>query len=208
MTYEHRIGMLGGTFDPIHNGHISIARQAANEFGLSQVILVPAHQAPLRDKMAAPAANRVSMCQLVAETDPLFQVNITEINRQSPSYTIDTAEELVENNPRSSIWMIVGQDIVAELKRWKSIKRLLEIVRVIAVNRPGSDAPNPADIAHSLNARPDRLVSCWGNKSAISSTQIRNLARAGKDYSSLVHPSVASYIDKYNLYACKNNWMA
>jgi len=207
LIYEHRIGLLGGTFDPIHNGHISIARQAANEFGLSQVILVPAHRAPLRDKTAAPAANRVSMCQLVAETDPLFQVSTTEINRQFPSYTIDTAEEMVENNPLSSIWMIVGQDIVAELNKWKSIKRLLEIVRIIAVNRPESDAPNPADIAHSLNVRPDRLVSCWGNKSAISSTQIRNLARAGEDYSSMVHPSVASYIDRYNLYACENNRM-
>lgn len=198
--------MLGGTFDPIHNGHISIARRAANEFGLSQVILVPAHRAPMRDKTAAPAANRLSMCRLVADNDPLFQVSTIEIDRQLPSYTIDTAEELVGNNPSSSIWMIVGQDIVAELNKWKSIKRLLDMVKIIAVNRPGSDAPNTADIAHSLNTRPDRLVSCWGNESTISSTQIRSLARAGKDYSSMVHPSVASYIHRYNLYTGETNW--
>jgi len=140
-----RVGWLGGSFDPIHDGHLSIARCAAHRFALERVLLIPAPRPPHKpDKLQAPAADRLALIELATADDPLLVASDIELRREGPSYSIHTAHALKEElGHEVELFFIVGADTLADLPNWYRVAELCDTVTFCAVTRPGS-ALNPA----------------------------------------------------------------
>ncbi len=186
-----RVGVLGGTFDPIHLGHLAAASEVCAELGLDQVLLAPAYSQPFKLGFdTAPAEHRLAMCELAAADDERFAVSPVDIERGGVTYTVDTLADLREQRPDAELFFISGADALARLGEWKEPERLLELATFVGVTRPG----------HSLDheGSPHILVEVPGL--AISSTDVRRRVRAGRPIRYLVPRSVADYIAANGLY--------
>jgi len=200
-----KIGILGGTFDPIHLGHLIPAEYAWNHLGLDRVILIPS-ATPVHRPQHRPAAgeHRVRMCELAAASLPGFSVSDMEIRRTEPSYTVVTLRALRQklgNGP--SVVLLVGEDNLPTLHTWRQVEEILELATVAILPRPTAGAYDLADLRAALGHRtvddilarriPAPLVP-------ISSTQIRACVRSGQPIAGLVPHSVADYIVATRLY--------
>ena len=196
-----RVGVLGGTFDPVHLAHLIIGEEARIQLELERVLFMPAGQPWLKAGQAlSPAADRLRMVELAVEGNAQFQACCHEVNRTGPTYTVDTLEELhQELGADAEIFFIIGQDALDQLHRWKEPERLLQLCRLAVARRPGHDhfdreawqrwfsgADEPAFLAAPLIE--------------ISGTEIRRRAAAGGALRYLVPDAVADYIKTRRLY--------
>ncbi len=194
------IGILGGSFDPIHLGHLAIAADVAEAFRLERVLFVPANRSPLRGPPTVAPAERLRMCELATADNPGFEVSGVELNRPPPSYTMDTIAEVREQYPGQELTIIVGADLAEELGDWRAIKELLASVRMVVVERPGAVERDLEALATGLGVEADRLRRHRTAGLEISSTDIRARIAAGRPYRYYLHPAVWSHIDKFELY--------
>lgn len=200
-----RIGILGGTFNPVHIGHLIIAEEVYYRHGLSRVIFIPAGIPPHKGaENLTEAHHRYEMVKLATKDNDHFEVSDEEVSREGKSFTIDTVDANPERYGKDSdLHLIVGMDTVNELPTWKDIKRLSTLCRIVVVNRPGNTLANL-----------DQLIPVMGKEKVeeikrihveippigISSTDIRNRLKKGLHTRYIVPPEVRQYIEKHGLY--------
>jgi nicotinate-nucleotide adenylyltransferase len=188
-----KLGIMGGMFDPIHFGHLRAAENAREALALDEVKFVPAAVPPHRAAPTASALDRYAMVALATADNPRFVPWDGEIRREGASYTVDTAEALLAENPGAALTLIVGADNLALLPQWKDPSRLLALCTVAVVGRPGEK-----ETAEGLD--PARFVHVEGSHLPIASRALRQRVREGRSVRYLVPDSVAGYIDKRGLY--------
>ena len=194
-----RIGILGGTFDPIHYGHLAIAEEARLALQLDRVLFVPAAQQPLkRGAHVATPEQRLAMVQLACAPNPAFEVSRIELDRPGPSFTLMTLEALHAARI-GELHFILGEDALADLTRWHGAAHVVELARIIAVGRPGS-APDHTHIIHVLPALRERLTVLPGPALDISSTALRRRVATGHPIRYQTPDAVVAYIDEQGLY--------
>lgn len=198
-----KVGLLGGTFNPIHNGHITIASIALREFLLGEVIFLPLGIAPHKTSSCiAPTEQRLDMINLAIEDYPSFFVSTIEVNRKGITYSVDTLESLNKSSINTQFYYIIGADTLFELHTWKNITRVLSLTNFICVLRPGIDDKKVAEYAALLNEKYDNKIYIADDKGpSISSSEIRSLAENSALSSSLVPDKVARYIEQNRIYA-------
>jgi nicotinate-nucleotide adenylyltransferase len=187
-----RIGVMGGTFDPIHNGHLVAASEVAQHFNLDEVVFVPTGQ-PYQKQNATPGEHRYLMTIIATASNPMFTVSRVDIDRGGPTYTIDTLRDLRAERPDADLYFITGADAVEQILDWKNIDELWSLAHFVAVSRPGHTL--------SVSNLPRQDVSLLEVPAlAISSTDCR--ARVGRGFPVwyLVPDGVVQYISKYHLY--------
>jgi nicotinate-nucleotide adenylyltransferase len=189
-----RLGVFGGTFDPIHLGHLRAAENALESLELDRVAFVPAGTPPHRELPSSSAIDRYAMTALATAGHPRFTVSDAELRREGPSYTVDTVAGLRRESPEALVFVIVGSDTFPEMPTWKEHGRLLELCTVAVVARPGE---SPAD---GGAAPPRGVARVEGPGLAISASAIRARARQGESIRYLVPDAVADYISKRALY--------
>jgi nicotinate-nucleotide adenylyltransferase len=200
------IGLYGGSFDPIHFGHLICARSAAEQLGLSQVILIPSAAPPHKlNRTIAPAEHRLAMVRLAVSADPLFDVSDIELHRAGPSYTFDTVTQFRSKlGAQTQLCWMIGGDSLPQLPTWYRIAELVKLVRIVTLARPGwSGNQAKAALEASLGAAAaDGLVKDCLNTPAIqiSATQVRSRIGERKSIRYLVPEVVRSYIDDNRLY--------
>ena len=197
-----KIGVLGGTFDPVHLGHLMMAEEARTSLDLSEVLLVPAGQPISKpNDTVTPARQRLEMLQLAVAGNPNLKISTIEIERKGPSYTADTIAEI-----RSAygggyeIYFILGWDSLAQLPDWYEPSRLLGMCYLVTVPRPGWKRPSMKTLEGVLPAIKNRVIFLDGPKVDISATEIREMAARGESIDHLVPEAVAEYIKKNKLY--------
>ena len=201
---RRRIGILGGTFDPPHLGHLLIAETARVALGLESVLFVPAGEPWLKSgQQITPASHRLRMVQLAIADNPAFCVSDCEIQRAGASYTVDTLRELRSAYPQSAdFYFIVGSDVLDQFHRWKEPDCILELCRLAVIERPGG----PADGVDVLLQRfPDAVasgavVSVDGPRVDFSASELRRILSAGQSARYQIPDAVAEYIKQRQLY--------
>ena len=189
-----RVGVLGGSFDPVHWGHLHIALLARESAGLDRVLYVPAAAPPHKPaKALTRAADRRAMLERALEDEPHSEICDLELNPEGPRYTVDTLDALAAMHPDWELSFILGMDSLNELSTWKDPEGLLARYRVIAVNRPGENAI--ASVPWE-----SRVLRVSGNPFAISSRAIRERIARGQSIRHLVPPAVAAYVAEHHLY--------
>ena len=181
-----KIGIYGGTFDPIHHGHLILAREARERLGLDKLIFVPARIAPHKRAPFASAELRLSMLRAAVEGEKGLEVDDCELRRAPPSYTIDTVESVQRREPGAEIYYLIGEDNLAGLGNWRQFDRLQKIVRFVVLDRTGAEATH----GYPVIAR----------KIDISATGIRKRVASGQSIRYLVPESVEEIIRRNNLY--------
>ena len=194
-----RLGILGGTFDPIHNGHLAAAEAAVECAELDQVLFVPTGNPPHRPPAVASGADRLEMCRRAIEGEPRFAVSDIELKRDGPSYTVDTLRALRGANPHAELFLVLGWDAASQLRSWHQPVEVLALAPIIVISRPGRIEPGTADIeAAALD--PARVILCPRATPAISASEIRWALLIGESISGLVPPAVERYIAAHHLY--------
>jgi nicotinate-nucleotide adenylyltransferase len=200
-----RIGLYGGSFDPIHNGHLIIARAVAASLRLDRVILLPSAYPPNKPaRRLAPANHRREMVRLAIDGDPLFEQSDFDLNRPGPSYTVDTVAHFRDQfGPDAALFWIIGADSLAELTTWRNLPRILDLCDIVTAAR-STAVPADWDRLRELlgEARTDRLRSHVLDTPimAVSSTDIRRRVAAGLSIGDLVPEAVACYITQNTFY--------
>lgn len=199
---QNRIGLLGGTFNPIHNGHLTMASIALYEFGLGEVVFLPLGDPPHKPGcFLASAAHRLEMIRLAIADERRFTLSTAETSRAGYTYTVDTLELLSRAQPHAAFSYIIGADTLFELETWKNYQRVFCLTDFICVMRPGQDAAQVISYADRLNERfGQRIVIADERGPDISSSQIRAQLGANRLANGLVPPGVANYIIQHNVY--------
>jgi len=197
-----KVGILGGTFDPVHNAHLAIIDEARLGLELDEIILVPAGRPWMKsDRVITPAEHRVRMLRLAITGRFGFYVSTTEINRPGPSYTVDTLEEFNrEYSGLAELYFLLGWDNLPELPRWRDPREVIELCKLVAFPRPGSSLPDIDVIDKLIPGLCQRIILMERPMMDISATQIRERVAKGLDISELVPKSVAEYIRDKGLY--------
>jgi len=192
-----RVGLFGGTFDPIHLGHVVVAEEVRRQLDLHEVRILPCRQPPHKDgRGLTPGADRLAMVALATQEYPALVPCSLELERPGPSYTIDTLTQIRAAEPGHELFLILGADSFLELPTWREHERLSEAAHLVVVNRPGTpDTPPPA-----AGARGDRVRFVSVPPQAVSSREVREHCRRGLDPTPLVGIPVADYIGKCALY--------
>ena len=200
-----KIGILGGTFDPIHLGHLIIAEQARDQYGLDQILLIPSGHSYFKDNRAQkvlPALTRLEMTRKAVSDYPPFEVSDIEVLRSGNTYTYETLEELADLHPEAELYFIVGADTVCSMSTWREPARIFAACTVLAAMRedqvdPESFQQGIKDLENRFHAR-IRTISI--PNIGISSTQIRERAGNGKSIHYLVPNALESYIIENGIY--------
>jgi len=186
-----KIGILGGSFNPVHIGHLILADEAKEKLGLEKIIFVPVALAPHKDNSdIAPAEDRLRMLKLAIRGNRGFKVSDIETRRPGRSYTIDTLKELKKKYRRDELYFIIGSDLLNYLADWKDIREVIKMVKFVAATRPGYPLKNLPDYIQTL---PIRAVD-------ISAFEVRQCIRQGKSFRYLVPDVVFNYINKRKIY--------
>lgn len=191
---RQRLGILGGTFDPIHHGHLLQASEVASAFALDEVLFVPAGRPWQKDqRTVSPATHRYAMTAIATASEPAFASSRIEVDRPGPTYTVDTLEELRRSRGQAvELFLIVGADALAGIFTWRDAPRLFGLTHLVACSRAGYQLADPG-IPGGVS-----LVDVPGHR--ISSTLIRERVRAGAPIRYLVPDGVAGYIARQRLY--------
>jgi nicotinate-nucleotide adenylyltransferase len=196
-----RIGILGGTFNPPHLGHLISAQEAYLQLGLDRVKLIPARIPPHKPVEEEPGpAHRLELCRLAIQGDERFEVSDVEIAREGPSYTVDTLEELHSSAPDHELFLIVGGDIAAGLPSWREPERVLSLATLAVARRRGTPRAAVDEALRTLRGG-ERARFFRMPRIAISSTMLRDRVRAGEPIRYYVPDPVINYIDHHHLYA-------
>ncbi|MDI6894123.1 MAG: nicotinate-nucleotide adenylyltransferase [Bacillota bacterium] len=196
------IGIMGGTFDPIHLGHLVTAETARQAFHLRKVIFVPAGRPPHKEgQPITEAEHRYMMTVLATVSNPDFCVDRVEIDQPGPSYSVDTVALFGERYPDSNLYFITGADAVLEICSWRNCHRLLSMCRVVAATRPGYDLAGLSRLADMVGEELFcRIVPLGVPALAISSSDLRRQVTQGRSIRYLVPRAVEEYIQKHGLY--------
>jgi nicotinate-nucleotide adenylyltransferase len=189
-----RVGIMGGTFDPIHHGHLVAASEVANLFRLDEVIFVPTGEPWQKsDRRVSPAEHRYLMTVIATASNPRFWVSRVDIDRAGPTYTTDTIRDIAKQRPGAELYFITGADALAQILSWKDAEDALQLAKFIGVTRPGydlSDEHLPRDTVTLLDVP----------AMAISSSDCRERVVDGRPVWYLVPDGVVQYISKHRLY--------
>lgn len=188
-------GVLGGTFDPIHIGHLLLGEAAREELLLDKVIFIPAGNQWRKeqvDRDIAPAEHRLGMVRLAIAGNPAFEASAIEIEREGPSYSVDTLAALRGEMPDARLWFIVGADALADMPNWYESERIFELASVCVAGRPGED--------ERTTAFRDRVTWLEMPEIEISSTAIRERVKSGRSVRYMVPDGVRDYISEHGLY--------
>jgi len=198
-----KTGILGGTFDPVHNGHLAIAEQVRTLLKLEEVVFVPAGQPWLKTgRSITSAEQRIKMLQLAIAGKPYFRLSAIEIERAGPSYTVDTITQMKAQLGREDeLVFIIGWDKLYELHLWKDLPRLLEACRLAAVPRPGYSLPDLTNLEAAIPGAAQRVELLDMPLLDVSASEIRRRVAHGQSISALVPQAVAQYIDRHALYS-------
>ncbi|MCK6211499.1 nicotinate-nucleotide adenylyltransferase [Georgenia sp. EYE_87] len=191
---RRRVGVMGGTFDPVHHGHLVAASEVLESFALDEVIFVPTGEQPFKtDRDVTQAEHRYLMTVVATASNPRFTVSRLEIDRPGKTYTIDTLRELKAQMPDTDLYFITGADVLPQILTWKDADELWSLAHFIGVTRPGHEL--------DTSGLPEAGVSLLEVPAmAISSTDCRGRVAAGKPVWYLVPDGVVQYIAKYGLY--------
>jgi nicotinate-nucleotide adenylyltransferase len=200
-----RLGILGGTFDPIHHGHLAIAEEAREALGLARVLFVPAAEPPHKpDRRIAPAEDRLAMVELAIAGNPAFAVSRIEMDRPGPSYTVETVAALAAEaravGDEPDLVFIMSGETLRELPTWHEPERLLDLCRLAVVPRGGHVTPDAAWLSAHFPGREDRVTILPGPLLAVSGSVVRARAAAGRSIRYLVPDAVARHIVDHALY--------
>lgn len=183
---------MGGTFDPIHHGHLVAASEVAQSFDLDEVVFVPTGE-PWHKEQVSPSEHRYLMTVIATASNPRFTVSRVDIDRAGPTYTVDTLRDLRRERPDADLFFITGADALAQILTWKDADQLWGLAHFVAVSRPGHHL--------SVDGLPEGAVTVLEVPAlAISSTDCRERARAGEPVWYLVPDGVVQYIAKHRLY--------
>ncbi len=189
-----RIGIFGGSFDPVHNAHVALARLALTALQLDELLWVPAGQPWQKPRLLAPARHREAMAHLAFGGEARFRLSCIETRRSGPSYTLDTVRELQAAQPGAQWFLVVGQDQYAGFHTWHDWRELLTLVTLAIAGRPGA----AATVAAEVRAVPHATVALPAMQ--VSSTDIRERLARGQGIDDLVPAPVARYIARHHLY--------
>ena len=195
-----KLGVLGGTFDPVHLAHLVLAERAYEQLGLDRVHWLPAGD-PWRkaDRAVSPSEHRVAMVRLAIRGNPAFQVCSLELERKGPTYSVDTLAELGKKNPGSELMFLLGWDALEDLPNWHEPERLMQLARLAVASRSGERlAPDALD--RLLPGLAARVVWIEMPRLDISGTELRRLVAAGDSLRYLVPEGVEAYIREQGLY--------
>ena len=197
-----KVGILGGTFDPIHIGHLIIAEEARERLGLEEVIFIPTGQPWMKAGFQiSPAHHRLEMVKLTIESNPFFRASAMEIERHGPTYTLDTLLDLrKELSASAQILFILGLDSLQELHRWREPERILDLCTLVAVTRPGFQDADPRFLDSVIPGLSERIVLLESPLIDVSGTEIRRRVAKGKSIRYQVPRTVEEYIQKHGLY--------
>lgn len=196
-----RIGILGGTFNPPHLGHLVCAQEAHLQLNLDRILFVPTGMPPHKANEEEPGVeHRLELCRLAIGGDEhRFEVSDIEVRRGGPSYTVDTLEELRATTPDSELFLILGGDIAAGLPQWHRVERVLELATAVVAERRGTQRSSIEDALDSVRAG-ERARFFPMPPIGLSSTMIRERVRSGQPIKYLVPDSVEAYIQQHSLY--------
>ena len=199
-TTPRRIGLLGGSFDPIHNAHLQLAENACTELELDSVWFIPAGQPWQRDPLAASPQQRWDMVSLAIAGRPGLRACDIEIKRQGPSYTIDTVRALRTAHHGAAFTFILGADQLRNLPTWNGWEDIVAQVDLAAARRPGYDDKAPPELLDALAAHGHQLHRLAMPEIDLSATRIRRSIAQGESLAGLAPAAVAHYIDQHRLY--------
>ncbi|MGE5279282.1 MAG: nicotinate-nucleotide adenylyltransferase [Deltaproteobacteria bacterium] len=186
-----KIGILGGTFDPIHYGHLILGEQVAGQLELDKVLFIPAHQPPHKEGHSILSArHRLRMVELAVRGNRRFSVSSIEIMRRGKSYTVDTLRAIKKTHPRARLFFICGSDLVSEIPTWKNVAEIHRLATFVLAKRPG--------YGRRLSGRNYRKINVA--QVDISSSFLRRLVRQGYSIRYLTPGSVVAYIKRHRLY--------
>jgi nicotinate-nucleotide adenylyltransferase len=194
-----RRGILGGTFDPIHVGHLAVAKAAIDCAHLDRVLFVPSAQPPHRAAAVAPAEDRLAMTRLAVQDEPSFEVSDVEVKRGGTSYTADTLSELHRAFPNDELFLILGWDAARLFRTWHEPERVSKLASLVIVDRPGLGPPKASELA-GLGLDPSRLIKCHYPTPDVSGSALRQSIEAGQPVTGQVPPAVERYIADHNLF--------
>ena len=199
-TKRGRIGLFGGSFDPVHNGHLAVARRAREAGGLDEVVFVPAAASPLKlGRMVAPGADRLAMLRLAVADEPAFSVSDYEIAKAGVSYTIDTVHHFGAACPGARLVLVLGADSLATLHRWREARALVDRCGILTLGRPGWAVDRvPGFEGEVADRLLDGVVADFSQD--VSSSEVRRRLEAGRAVDGIVPAAVADYIRGKNLY--------
>ena len=186
-----KIGILGGTFNPVHIGHLILAEEARERLGLDKIVFVPANLPPHKDNSnIAPAQLRLKMLKLATKVNKHFGVSDIEIKREGRSYTIDTLKEFKRQNPADDLYFIIGSDLLKYLEEWKDLNEINKMVKFIAATRPG----------YPLEKIPSYIQTLGIRAVDISGFAVRECIKENKSFRYLVPEAVFNFINCKRLY--------
>lgn len=188
-----RLGILGGTFDPIHSGHVLLAQAVRERLSLDRVLFVPAADPPHKEDHVASAAHRLEMVRLAIDGLDGFEVSRAELDRAGPSYTVDTVRQLGARFPDSELFLIIGADNIADLSSWHDPEGILELATVVSGTRADTAGPGTGPFADRIQRLPTPTYD-------ISSTDIRHRLLQGLPVRYLVPEAVERYVAQHGLY--------
>lgn len=198
-----KIGLFGGTFDPVHLGHLIVAEEVRLALDLSKVLFIPAGEPWLKQySVSAPAGRRVEMIRLAISTNPFFELSTIEIDRPGPTYTVDTVSSLRGVlGLQEDLFLVLGVDAVSQLPEWKEPGRLIRMCHLVAVSRPGCAPLDMPRLEAAIPGLSVRLTVLGAPLIDISSTKIRERVSRGLSIRYLVPEAVERYIMEHRLYS-------
>ncbi|MCH8919251.1 MAG: nicotinate (nicotinamide) nucleotide adenylyltransferase [Chloroflexi bacterium] len=196
-----RLGILGGTFDPVHRGHLALAHAACDELGLDEVLFLPAGQ-PWRKagRMIASNEHRLAMLRRALEGEAAFPVSTLELERPGPSYTADTLEALRDDRPEDELFSLLGEDALTDLPNWARPQRILELAMLAVARRADTSPKALEETERQLPGLGERVIWLKMSAVAVSATEIRERVRAGQPIGDLAPVTVEEYIREQGLY--------
>ncbi len=196
-----KLGILGGTFDPPHNGHLLIAEQATHKLQLAQVLFIPARQPPHKlGEPISPLRDRVAMLQRALSGKPTFLISMIEAERPGPSYTVDTLRELRrDTSPGAELFFIMGMDSLETLPTWHKPEEIVQLARLAVLSRPGHHADLDA-LERQIPGIKASVIFLRAPELDVSASEIRERVARGESIAGLVPPAVAEYIRQHQLY--------
>ena len=197
-----KLGVFGGTFDPVHVGHLIVAGEVGGRLGLDEVLFVPAGQPWLKvDREVTPGPHRLRMVEVAIASNPLFRVSDMEVCRKGSTYTVDTLTQLKERLGEAyDLYLIVGLDALTEVDRWHQPQRMLELATLVGVVRPGFEKLERGPLEAVRRGAAAEVVVVDGPLVGVSATEIRHRVSSGLSIRYLVPEAVEAYICEHGLY--------
>ena len=199
---KQQLGLFGGSFNPIHNGHLHLAKAVKQSLGLAGVVLMPTGEAPHKSSAEyAPASDRLEMCRLAAEKYAWMRVSDHEIRKKGKSYTVETLRALHALHPQTDWTLMIGSDMLLTFTEWRAWQEILQMARICAVSRETGDLPALYAAAERLRQQPSASVTVLSAAPfPASSTEIRQNLQNDADCSCLLPENVVKYIQDHGLY--------